>query len=106
MPARKNLPRPLIIDDETLTLPAVKDAVFRPRVRQRTFGFGLVERDLAAWPWAAFGDPPAEMDLIPESDYDAYWEEAEAEGSSLQHLRDRGDGGQPIAALDQGTLPY
>lgn len=48
-------------------------------------GFGLVARDYNECPLEMF-EPPSEMDLIEPSDYQALWEEEEAEKSSLEHL--------------------
>jgi hypothetical protein len=48
-----------------------------------------------------FGDSPGQLKLIPESEWDARFEEQEALQSSLEHVRMRGDHGKMIDALDQ-----
>lgn len=55
-----------------------------------TFGTGCIERDFDIDP-VAVGDSPAEMQLIPDSEWDARWEESEETESSLEHLFLRGE---------------
>lgn len=66
--------------------------------------FGCVPRDFDADP-VLMGDSPAGMKLVPESDWDAMFDEAEANESSLEHLFLRGD--KPaFANLDQNGQGY
>lgn len=44
---------------------------------------------------SVFGDEPGQIPLIPESEWDARYEEQERLQSSLQHLRDRQPNGMP-----------
>jgi hypothetical protein len=74
-----------IIDDETLTDPRVRDLVFCPVVDGDLKGHGLVPRDYSDYPAEMF-DPPSDMPLIPESEYDARVEEQERRAASLEHL--------------------
>lgn len=67
----------------------------------RRFGRGAVERDYSVQP-AAVGADPDEMDLIPESDYDAYIDEQEERQSSLEHIYLRAG----WENLDQGQVGY
>lgn len=65
------------------------------------FGRGYVERDYDEYPEEMYA-PPSESELIPESEWDARYEEQEAEESSLEHLYLRG--GKPaFVNLDQGS---
>ncbi len=67
-------------------------------------GFGCVPRDYAADP-VAMGDSPAAMKLIPENEWDARFDEDEANESSLEHLFLRG--GKPaFELLDQNGHGY
>ncbi len=43
------------------------------------------------------------LDLIPESEWDARYDEMVATRSSLADIRDAGDGGRPIPSLDQNA---
>ncbi len=66
--------------------------------------FGLVPRDYATDPEPMFA-PPADMKLIPESEWDARYDEQEATESSLEHLYLRG--GKPaFVNLDQNGHGY
>lgn len=63
-------------------------------------GSGLVPRDFGECPHQCYGAHPSEIKVIPESDWDAYYEEEEATESSLEHLFLRG--GKPaFVNLDQ-----
>jgi hypothetical protein len=63
-------------------------------------GSGLVPRDFAAHPHNVFGAPPSEIQTIPKSDWDAYYDEQEEQESSLEHIFLRG--GKPaFVNLDQ-----
>ncbi|HEY1191068.1 MAG TPA: hypothetical protein VGE74_25770 [Gemmata sp.] len=48
--------------------------------------------------------PPADLRLIPRSEWDARIDEQEAQQSSLEHMRDRAPGGMPT--LDQNGQGY
>jgi hypothetical protein len=65
---------------------------------------GCVPRDYDVDP-VAMGDSPAAMDLIPESEWDARYDEAEATESSLEHLFLRG-GVPAFELLDQNGHGY
>jgi hypothetical protein len=85
-----------ILDD----LPAARDMLYPPGM-----GRGLVPRDYAVDPPEMFA-PPDQMQLIPESEWDARFDEQEATQSSLEHLYLSGPGGTPIFEhLDQNGFP-
>lgn len=84
-----------IIDDDTPSY-----SLFR-----QGFGRGLVPRDYSVDPPEMF-EPPRDMQVIPESEWDARYEEQEQLKSSLAHYRARGNGGQPIPSLNQGSRGY
>lgn len=73
------------------------------------FGHGYdqeqMERDMKANPRRSmqhwFGDAPSQIKEKPESDWDGLYEEQEAQQSSLEHVRMRGNHGQMVPALDQ-----
>lgn len=65
---------------------------------------GAVDRDYSVQPLEAF-DAPSEIDLIPESEYDARYEEREEQQSGLEHLYLRG-GTPAFKHLDQNPEPY
>lgn len=68
--------------------------------------FGLVPRDYATSPEAMFA-PPSDMKLIPESDWDAYFDEQEEQQSSLEHIYLSGRNGEPaFVNLDQDQDGY
>lgn len=61
--------------------------------------FGLVPRDYGVDPEAMFA-PPSELQVIPQSEWDARYDEQEAQESSLEHIFLRG--GRPaFSNLDQ-----
>ena len=63
--------------------------------------FGLVPRDYSRHPEKMF-DPPSDMKLIVESDWDAYYDEQEESQSSLEHIYLSGPNGEPaFVNLDQ-----
>lgn len=68
-------------------------------------GRGCVPRDFAIDPPEMF-DPPSGMPLIPRSEWSARIREMEATQSRLSDLRLRGNGGQAIPSLDQGSVGY
>lgn len=68
--------------------------------------FGLVPRDYSQDPESMFA-PPREMTLIPESEWDARFDEQERLGSSLEHIYLSGPGGTPrFKNLDQNGHGY
>lgn len=85
---------PVLNDD-----PDSDDFAFPGRVR-----FGATPRDYSAQPAEAFA-PPADMPLIPESEWDARYDEQEARQSSLEHLYLR-SGGPAFVNLDQNGHGY
>jgi hypothetical protein len=88
------------------TIPILDDAVAVDRdVLNPDTGFkGLVPRDYNLYPQEFMGSPD-EMDVIPESEWDARFDEQEATESSLEHIYLRG--GQPaFTNLDQNGDGY
>lgn len=70
-------------------------------LRPKGATFGLVPRDYSQDPESLFA-PPSEMKLIPESEWDARFDEQERLGSSLEHIYLSGPGGTPrFKNLDQ-----
>lgn len=68
--------------------------------------FGLVPRDYSVDPEPMFA-PPGDMQLIPESEWDARYDEQEATKSSLEHLYLSGPNGTPaFDHLDQNGHGY
>jgi len=68
--------------------------------------FGLVERNYDEFPEPMFA-PPGDMVLIPESEWDARYDEQEEQKSSLEHLYLSGPNGTPVFRnLDQGSEGY
>lgn len=68
--------------------------------------YGYVERDYATYPEAMFS-PPSEMEIIPENEWDARYDEQEATQSSLEHIYLSGPNGQPaFVNLDQNGDGY
>lgn len=68
--------------------------------------FGLVPRDYSQYPESMFA-PPSEMILIPESEWDARFNEQEATQSSLEHIYLSGPNGSPaFKNLDQNGHKY
>lgn len=69
-------------------------------------GYGLVDRDYSVFPEPMFA-PPSEMGLIPESEWDARFDEQERLQSSLEHIYLSGPNGTPaFVNLDQGQEGY
>lgn len=69
--------------------------------------FGLVPRDYNEDPPEMFASPPAEMDLIPESEWDARYDEQEEQKSSLEHIYLSGPNGTPaFVNLNQNGHGY
>lgn len=68
--------------------------------------YGLVERDYSKFPEPMFA-PPGDMVLIPQSEWDARYDEQEAQQSSLEHIYLSGTGGKPaFINLDQNGHGY
>jgi hypothetical protein len=68
--------------------------------------FGYVERDYAQYPEEMFS-PPSEMEIIPKTEWDARFEEQEANKSSLEHIYLSGPNGEPaFVNLDQNGDGY
>ena len=66
--------------------------------------YGYVERDYQKYPETMFAHPD-EMSIIPESDWDAWYDEQEAKRSSLEHIFL--EGGKPaFINLDQDGAGY
>lgn len=100
MASIKNTPKEFIIDDETLQDPAVKDMLFLPKVNGEIKGAGMYPRDYKSWPESMYQIPDDSL-VIPESEWDARYEEEEKEQSSIEHVRNTGANGQMIPSLDQ-----
>lgn len=71
---------PFIIDDST-----PNDKIYAPVIDGNVMAHGLVPRDYAIYPRQMF-QPPGEMKLIPESDWDGIIDEQEERQTSLEHL--------------------
>lgn len=72
----------------------------------KAFGRGLVERDYSVYPEKMF-EQPSDMKLIPETEWDARFDEQEEQQSSLEHVYLSGPGGKPaFINLDQGPDGY
>lgn len=68
--------------------------------------YGLVPRDYSQYPEPMFA-PPSEMQLIPESEWDARFDEQEEQQSSLEHIYLSGPNGEPaFINLDQDGDGY
>lgn len=77
-------------------------AMFHPKGQEK----GYVERDYNLYPEPMF-QAPSEMELIPESEYDARYDEQEANQSSLEHIYLSGpNGGPAFVNLDQNGDGY
>lgn len=66
---------------------------------------GAIPRDYDIDPEEMF-EQPSEMDLIPESDWDAQYEAQEQAKSSCMHIRMTGNHGKMIPNLDQDGIGY
>jgi hypothetical protein len=79
-----------------------EDEMLRPKGAT----FGLVPRDYAQDPESLFA-PPSEIQIIPESEWDARFDEQERLQSSLEHMYLSGPNGQPrVVNLDQNGHGY
>ena len=82
-----------IIDDDSATT----DTAFPAGAT-----YGYVERDLATSPITMFGALPSAIKVIPRSEWDARYDEQEAQQSSLEHIFLNGPNGEPaFINLDQ-----
>jgi hypothetical protein len=95
-------PGELLIDDDPLD----NDVVFRPKIDGELKGRGYdpstVDDDIKK----TFGDPPSQMELIPQSEWHDRLTEMAAQNALLSDLRMRGDAGKPIVSLDQNGQGY
>lgn len=91
---------PLVIDDST-----PNDVIFPADYRE---GYGLVPRDLESYPPGCYSfAPPAEIQLIPRSEWSARIKEMEETKSRISDVRNRmGPNGGPIPYLNQGSYGY
>ena len=79
-----------------------EDEMLRPKGAT----FGLVPRDYSQDPESLFA-PPSEIQIIPESEWDARFDEQERLQSSLEHMYLSGPNGQPrFVNLDQNGHGY
>ena len=68
--------------------------------------FGMVPRDYSVDPEPMFAQP-TDMEIIPQSEWDARFDEQEAQQSSLEHIYLSGPGGTPrFVNLDQNGHGY
>ena len=82
------------------------DGATDDRLYPKDATFGLVPRDYKTDPVSMFA-PPSEIDLIQPSDYDAYYDEQEAQQSSLEHIYLSGPNNGPrFVNLDQNGNGY
>lgn len=90
------------------TIPIVQDDVDSDLMLMPPAGMGTgyVPRDYSIYPEEMMSHPN-EMELIPESEWDARYDEAEKQQSSLEHIYLAGPGGTPIFEnLDQNGHGY
>lgn len=89
-----------IIDDNT------NNDILYPKIDGNRMGHGydpdqvIVEPERPSF-HGLFGDVPGQLKLIPKSEWDARYDEQEELGSSLEHIRMRGNFGGMIPSLDQ-----
>lgn len=89
------------------TIPILEDkGSMRDELFPKNVGFGMVPRDYAVFPEPMFSQPD-EMELIPESEDDAWYDHQEETKSSLEHLYLGEDGKSPAwVNLDQNGQGY
>lgn len=89
------------------TIPIIDtDGPTDDRLYPKGVTFGLVPRDYSVDPVSMFA-PPSEMELIPQSEWDARYDEQEALQSSLEHIYLSGpNGGPAFVNLDQDQEGY
>lgn len=86
--SKKNTVKPLIIDDETLTDPIIRDLVMMPTIDGAAYGRGYVPRDYGEFPETTFSMLPSSLTLIDPSEYDVRIDELERLKATLRHLID------------------
>src|SRR5215510_16012364 len=86
MPSRKGTTKPIVIDDESLYKPSIRDRVLFPTVDGERKGLGLVPRDYRLDPVEMFS-PPSQMKQIPRSEWSARIKDLEAQRARLSDLR-------------------
>src|SRR5262245_58091534 len=86
MPSRKGTTKPIVIDDESLYKPSIRDRVLFPTVDGERKGLGLVPRDYRIDPVEMFA-PPSQMKQIPRSEWSARIKDLEAQRARLSDLR-------------------
>lgn len=93
-------PGDFVIDDRT-----DNDKIYAPVINGEVKAHGLVPRDYSKYPAEMFA-PPADMPIIPRSEWDARINEQEERQSSLEHYRNAGLNGRPVPSLDQDGQGY
>lgn len=81
------------------------DYIFYPHINGERKARGAVPRDYSVDPYRFMG-PPSEITIIPRSEWDARIEEKVKTKSQLSDIRNRGNNGGQIPALDQGQIGY
>lgn len=92
---------PIISDDPDTVAQAFPDGL--PDGARVSYGY--VPRDYDQYPEEMFA-PPTDLQLIPESEWDARYEEEEATKSSLEHLYLQGGNNPLFVNLDQNGDGY
>lgn len=88
------------------TIPILEDvSAHRDVLNPKGMMKGLVPRDYSTDPQTMFASPD-QMQIIPSSEWDARYDEQEAQQSSLEHLYLNGPNGEPaFVNLDQNGFP-
>lgn len=90
-----------MVDFYKKTVPIIDDDDDSFAVPPPGAGMGLVPRNYSLSPREMF-DPPSQMTIIPESEWDARYDEQEERASSLEHIYLSGpNGGLAFVNLDQ-----
>jgi hypothetical protein len=92
-------PNDFVLDDDTPI-----QQVFYPNLDGERKGMGLVPRDYDEYPQEYLG--PADIPLIPESEWSARIKDKVANKAQLSDIRDTADNGSQFAALDQNGQGY
>jgi len=88
------------------TIPIFDPDIDESGLRPDGVSYGLVPRDYSQDPESLFA-PPSEIQIIPESEWDARFDEQERLQSSLEHMYLSGPNGQPrFVNLDQNGHGY
>lgn len=91
-----------IIDDT----PEGRAFAMPSHIEGKKVGYGYVPRDFTKSPVEMF-EPPSQLTIYPESDWDALWQEQEELKNSLEHLYLSGPNGTPVFEnLDQDGDGY